>query len=104
MAWEYTHKQNYCCTLIEIIGALEDIPHGSWDYKKSKEGNLVGILYGAISTCGFSDITDIEEFLEIGNPDMLHLKSKLTDMEADIYKWELENYKVKDKPEQPFMY
>lgn len=84
-------------------------------YKKSKEGNLVGILYGAISTCGFSDITDIEEFLEIGNPDMLHLKSKLTDMEADIYKWELENYKVKasertiyvklkDKPEQPFMY
>ena len=31
-------------------------------YKKSKEGNLVGTLYGAISTSSFSDIQDIEVF------------------------------------------
>lgn len=84
-------------------------------YKKSKEGNLVGTLYGAISTSSFSDIQDIEEFLEIGTTDMLHLQSTVTGMEEDIYERTLENYKVKagertiyvklkNKPEEPFMY
>ena len=84
-------------------------------YKKSKEGNLVGTLYGAISTSSFSDIHDIEEFLEIGTTDMLHLQSTVTGMEEDIYERTLENYKVKagertiyvklkNKPEEPFMY
>lgn len=60
-------------------------------------------------------ILDINKFVEISNPDMLHLRSKLTDVEADIYKWELENFKVKNsentiyvklknKPEIAFMF
>lgn len=85
-------------------------------YKKSKEGkNLSGILYSAISTYGFSEINNIDELLDVSNPDMLHLHSRVTDAEADIYSWELENYKVKksestiyiklkNKPELAFMY
>lgn len=84
-------------------------------YEKAQEGNLVGILYGAVSTYGFSDLVDIEKFVKVGNPDMLHLKSKLTDTEADIYEWQLENFKVKssestiyvklkNKSELAFMY
>lgn len=65
-------------------------------YKKSSKGNLVGILYNAISTHGFSDMKDIDGFVENCNPDMLHLKSKLTGNEIDVYEWELENYKVKE--------
>lgn len=64
-------------------------------YNKAKEGNLVGIIYSAVSTYGFSDLIDIDGFVENSNPDMLHLKSKLTDTEVDIYKWELEDYKIK---------
>lgn len=66
-------------------------------YIKSKqEGNLVGTIYGAISTYGFSDIEDINGFADVSNPDMLHLKSRLTGVEVDIYSWELENYKIKE--------
>lgn len=64
-------------------------------YNKYKEGNLVGILYAATSTYGFSDLINFEDFVVECNPDMLHLKSKLTDTEIDVYEWELEDYKVK---------
>lgn len=64
-------------------------------YNKAKEGNIVGIIYSAVSTYGFSDLKDIDDFVKNSNPDMLYLKSKLTDIEVDIYKWELEDYKVK---------
>lgn len=64
-------------------------------YNKSKEGNLVGIVYSAVSTYGFRDLIDINGFVENINSDMLYLKSKLTDTEIDIYKWELEDYKIK---------
>lgn len=64
-------------------------------YNKSKEGNLVGIVYSAVSTYGFRDLKDINGFVANSNPDMLYLKSKLTDTEIDIYKWELEDYKIK---------
>ena len=40
-------------------------------YKKSFKGNLVGILYNAVSTYGFSDMKDIDGFVENCNPDML---------------------------------
>lgn len=84
-------------------------------YNKHKEGNLVGILYGAISTYGFGDLINVDEFVDVSNPDMLHLKSILTDVEIDIYEWELENYKIKNsestiyiklknKPEVALMY
>jgi hypothetical protein len=64
-------------------------------YNKSKDGNLVGILYGATSTYGFSDLININEFVEVGNPSMLYIKSKLTNTEADVYEWELDDYKIK---------
>ena len=66
-------------------------------YKKSKEGgNLVGIIYSAVSTYGFSDLVNVEEFVENSGADMLHLKSKLTDTEIDIYEYDLVDYKIKN--------
>lgn len=66
-------------------------------YKKSKEGgNLVGIVYSAVSTYGFSDLINVEEFVENSGADMLHLKSKLTDTEVDIYEYDLVDYKIKN--------
>lgn len=66
-------------------------------YKKSKEGgNLVGIVYSAVSTYGFSDLVNVEEFVENSGADMLHLKSKLTDTEVDIYEYDLVDYKIKN--------
>ena len=65
-------------------------------YKKSFEGNLVGTLYSTASTYEFSDINDIDEFVEKCNSDMLYLKSKLTGNEINVHESELENYKVKE--------
>lgn len=66
-------------------------------YKKSKEGgNLVGIVYSAVSAYGFSDLINVEEFVENSGADMLHLKSKLTDTEVDIYEYDLVDYKIKN--------
>ena len=65
-------------------------------YNKAKEGNLVGIVYSAVSTYGFRDLIYINGFAETINPSMLYLKSKLTDTELDIYEWELEDYKIKN--------
>lgn len=84
-------------------------------YEKAKEGNIVGILYGAVSTIGFSEINDINQFTDLMNPDMLYLKSIPTNCQIDVYAWELENYvikksqrtiyiKVKNKPEISIMY
>lgn len=63
-------------------------------YNKAKEGNLVGIIYSAVSTYGFRDLIDVSGFVENINSDMLYLKSKITGTEVDIYKWELEDYKI----------
>lgn len=64
-------------------------------YKKSKDkGNLVGIIYSAISTYGFSELINIEEFVKNSGADMLHLKSKLTDVEIDIYEYDLVDYQI----------
>lgn len=66
-------------------------------YKKSKEGgNLVGIVYSAVSTYGFLDLINVEEFVENSGADMLHLKSNLTDTEVDIYEYDLVDYKIKN--------
>ena len=84
-------------------------------YKKSKEGNLVGIVYSAVSTYGFSELINVEEFVKVSATDMLYLKSNLTDTEINVYEWELEGYKVKhsestiyiklkNKPEVAVMY
>lgn len=85
-------------------------------YRKSKsEGNIVGILYSATQTYGFSDLINFDEFADKILIDMMYLKSKLTDKEIDIYEWELEDYKIKssestiyiklrNKPEVAIMY
>lgn len=66
-------------------------------YKKSKEGgNLVGIVYSAVSTYGFSELINIEEFVKVSAADMLHLKSRLTGEEVDIYEYDLVDYKIKN--------
>lgn len=64
-------------------------------YNKSKERNLVGIVYSAVSTYGFSDLINVEEFVERSAADMIHLKSKLTGVEADVYEYDLVDYKIK---------
>lgn len=61
-------------------------------YNKSKEGNLVGIVYSAASTYGFKDLIDEMDLQRILIPICY---TKLTDTEIDIYKWELEDYKIK---------
>lgn len=65
-------------------------------YQKSSEGNLIGTLYSAASTYEFSDINDIDEFVEDYNSDILYLKSKLTGNEINVHESELENYKIKE--------
>lgn len=62
-------------------------------YKAASEGHLMGILYTAVSTHGFSDIRDIDGFVENCNPDMLYLKSTLTGDEISVYEWDLEKYR-----------
>lgn len=65
-------------------------------YKKSKEeGNLVGILYSACNTYGFSELKNFDEFVDKILIDMMYLKSTLTNVEVDVYEWELEDFKVK---------
>lgn len=63
--------------------------------KAKKEGSLVGILYSATQNYGFSQLINFDEFVDTISIDMMHLKSKLTDTEIDVYEWELEDYKVK---------
>lgn len=60
-----------------------------------KDKNLVGILYSAVATYGFSELINFDEFVEKITIDMMHLKSKLTGTEIDVYEWELEDYEVK---------
>lgn len=85
-------------------------------YRRAKEeGNLAGILYSATQNYGFSQLINFDEFIDTIQIDMVYLKSKLTDIEIDVYEWELEDYKVKhsestiyiklkNKPEVAVMY
>ena len=85
-------------------------------YKRAvEEGNLVGVLYSATQTYGFSQLVKFDEFVNTINIDMMYLKSKLTNTEIDVYEWELEDYKIKysestiyiklkNKPEVAIMY
>lgn len=64
-------------------------------YNRTKEGNLVGVIFNADYTYELSDIRDIDEFVENKNLDMLYLKSKRTGIEVDVYRWRLEDYEIK---------
>lgn len=58
--------------------------------------NYFGIIYGAISQTSFSDILDIDKYMDIGQSDMLLLVSRKTSQEVEIYEWKLKDYKFKE--------
>ena len=88
-------------------------------YKKYLEGkNIIGYLYNPISNVNFSSFSNLEDFeayINKFNPDMLYLKSLLTDAEVDVYESNFIDYKIKhsettiyiklnNKPEIGIMY
>jgi hypothetical protein len=44
----------------------------------------------------FSDIADINKYMDIGQSDMLLLKSRKTNQEVEIYEWKLKDYKIEN--------
>ena len=58
--------------------------------------NYFGMLYNVISTDCFSDITDIENYLNMANPDMLLLYSRTNCNELEIYNSRLVDYKIEN--------
>lgn len=54
--------------------------------------NYFGFLYNAMSTDSLDKILDINKYIDIANPDMLMLHSRLTDKEIEIYKDDLDFY------------
>jgi hypothetical protein len=56
--------------------------------------NFFGSIYNAISIHNFTDITDINGYMETMNPDMLLLHSRVTDQEVEIYSWKLMGYSI----------
>lgn len=60
-----------------------------WRYK-----NFFGFIYNAISNHSFEDVTDINEYMDRMNPDMLLLHSRLTDQEVEVYSWKLMAYSI----------
>lgn len=58
--------------------------------------NYFGLLYNAISTDGLEDIININKYMDIANPDMLMLHSRITNEEIEIYQWDLKDYKIKN--------
>lgn len=58
-----------------------------WTYN-----NYFGFLYNAISTDSLDKILDINKYMDIANPDMLMLHSRLTGKEIEIYKDDLDFY------------
>ena len=87
-------------------------------YKRYQESkNIIGTLYTAQITYSFSQITetDLDKLLDKDIVDMMYLSSTLTNTEIDVYKDDLENYKVshsestiyiklKNRPEIGIMY
>lgn len=64
--------------------------------KESHNANVVGIIYGACATYGFSELNDVDDFLKGYNPDMVYLKSRISGVEVYVYAWELESFSVTD--------
>lgn len=58
--------------------------------------NFWGIIYNAISNDTFDNVKDIEKYMEIANPDMLLLNSRVTGQEVQIYPFYLEDYSIED--------
>lgn len=58
--------------------------------------NFFGFLYNATSTDSLDNIIDINSYLDIANPDMLFLHSRITNEEIEIYQWHLKDYTIKN--------
>lgn len=58
--------------------------------------NYFGMLYNVTSTDSFNDISDIERYMNIANPDMLLLRSRTHHDEVEIYSWRLVDYKIEN--------
>jgi hypothetical protein len=56
--------------------------------------NFWGTMFGACSRDCFMDITDIQKYMDICNPNMFLLNSRVTSQEVEIYDWQLENYSI----------
>lgn len=63
---------------------------------RNQSEHISGIIYSATNSTGFSEITDIEGYVNNCSPSMLYLKSKATDNEVDIYDYDIEDYKIKN--------
>lgn len=63
-------------------------------YLRKHGAGFGGILYTALSSVGFQRIDNIDEFIEKFKPDMLLLKSMENDVEVEIYRSNLEGYRV----------
>ena len=55
--------------------------------------NYFGFLYNCLSTDSLDNITDINKYMDIANPNMLLLNSrKYYRQEIEIYSWDLKDY------------
>lgn len=63
-------------------------------YTKWQRGNLVVILYTAMSSDEFSKITDIKGYLNSCIVDCVYIKSLKNQEEIQIYSWDLPNIKI----------
>lgn len=67
-------------------------------YNKSRNGHLNGIIYSPNSSIGLTNIEKkfFEPVINGIEPDMLYLRSNLTNTEIEIYEHQLENYIISD--------
>ncbi len=65
-------------------------------YRICKKDEIIGIIYDVNLTCSLCKIADINAFLKDNDPAMLHLISRSTGENIDIYEWELEDFKIEE--------
>lgn len=61
-----------------------------------KYNNFWGTIYGVIAKDTFDNIINIERYMDICNPDMFLLNSRVTRQEIEVYEWNLKDYKIVD--------
>lgn len=63
---------------------------------KCTYNNYFGFLYDTTSTDSLDNIIDVNKYMDIANPDMLMLHSRITNKEIEIYQWNLKDYKIEN--------
>lgn len=56
--------------------------------------NFFGELFGTLQRHSFSDIKDVQDYIDSLNPNMLMLKSRKTNQEVEIYGFQLKDYDI----------